>query len=290
MVTDQGGEVMSAPDGLDIHALRALREPRRGHDRLISRIHDHLDSHDGYVAFSGGKDSLVTVHLAIQADPDVPIVFFDSGLEYPETYRYIADIAQRWRLNMESFAADPPLLTLLARSGHWDHESTHTPMSSSVRDILINEPACAAHEAHGPGELWGVRADESTKGTGRWSLYYSALATESKRSCIGCCTTDRDRRARHGGVFTRADGTRVFGPLWDWSTSEVWGYIAREQLPVNPVYDKLASLGTPPAQQRVSHILDGAFLEYGRITRLRRGWPSLYEEIAAVLPRVREFV
>jgi len=41
-------------------------------------------SGDVYVAFSGGKDSTVLLHLTRQLYPDVPAVFCDTGLEFPE--------------------------------------------------------------------------------------------------------------------------------------------------------------------------------------------------------------
>lgn len=70
----------------------------------------------------------------------------------------------------------------------------------------------------------------------------------------------------------------------------MWGYIQRHQLPVNPVYAKLRRLGAPEQALRVSAMIDGNALELGRVTWLRRGWPELFEELARVLPRLREFV
>ena len=70
----------------------------------------------------------------------------------------------------------------------------------------------------------------------------------------------------------------------------MWAYIARHQLPVNPVYAKLRRLGAPEAALRVSAMIDGNALELGRVTWLRRGWPDLFDELAQVLPRLREFV
>jgi phosphoadenosine phosphosulfate reductase len=70
----------------------------------------------------------------------------------------------------------------------------------------------------------------------------------------------------------------------------VWGYIARHQLPVNPVYAKLRRLGAPESALRVSAMIDANGLELGRVTWLRRGWPDLFDELAQVLPRIREFV
>lgn len=39
---------------------------------------------DVYVSFSGGKDSTVLLDLARRVDPNIPAVFVDTGLEYPE--------------------------------------------------------------------------------------------------------------------------------------------------------------------------------------------------------------
>ena len=41
-----------------------------------------------YVSFSGGKDSTVLLHLARQVFPDIPAVFINTGLEYPEIYDF----------------------------------------------------------------------------------------------------------------------------------------------------------------------------------------------------------
>ena len=84
--------VVTTPDPcLGIAALRRLRarRPNPAVEDITARIEAHLAAHDGYVAFSGGKDSLVVLDLARRVDPDVPVVFFDSGLDYPETYDYL---------------------------------------------------------------------------------------------------------------------------------------------------------------------------------------------------------
>ena len=50
------------------------------------RIKEWYEGFDGnvYVSFSGGKDSTVLAHLVRDLYPDVPIVFSNTGLEYPE--------------------------------------------------------------------------------------------------------------------------------------------------------------------------------------------------------------
>lgn len=50
------------------------------------RIQEWYEHWNGavYVSFSGGKDSTVLLHLVRSIYPDVPAVFCDTGLEYPE--------------------------------------------------------------------------------------------------------------------------------------------------------------------------------------------------------------
>ncbi|MDV6247054.1 phosphoadenosine phosphosulfate reductase family protein [Rhodococcus opacus] len=260
----------NAPDpGLDLNMLRGLRAPsgKAGPGAvadIAARIEAHLAAHDGYVAFSGGKDSLTVLDLARRVEPDVPVVFFDSGLDYPETYDYLTELAHTWRLDLHRIPTDPPLLQVLADSGHWDHCA---PIGTAVdlHEVLITAPARRAHALLGPGELWGVRADESAA---RRHLY--------------------TRDSRRDGIIARADGTTAYGPIWNWTTEDVWTHIARHRLPMNPVYDKLRELGVPAQQHRLSHLIDGGHLDRGRLTWLRRGWPALFEQLADTLPRIRQ--
>ena len=51
-----------------------------------ARIREWYDHYEGNVcvSFSGGKDSTVLAHLVHDLYPEVPLVFCNTGLEYPE--------------------------------------------------------------------------------------------------------------------------------------------------------------------------------------------------------------
>lgn len=52
---------------------------------------------DVYVSFSGGKDSTVLKHIVDGMYSDVPAVFVNTGLEYPEIQKFVNDVrGGRW--------------------------------------------------------------------------------------------------------------------------------------------------------------------------------------------------
>lgn len=55
------------------------------------RIQEFYEHFEGkvYVSFSGGKDSTALLHLVRSLFPEVPALFIDTGLEYPEVKTFI---------------------------------------------------------------------------------------------------------------------------------------------------------------------------------------------------------
>lgn len=253
--------------GLDLNRLQGLRAGRDPQP-LVDQLARHFDQHDGYIAFSGGKDSLVALHLALQAEPNAPVCFFDAALEFPETYTYIADLAEAWNLNLDVIAAHRPTLELLIENGTWSHTATPGPVTNLFQN-KIGLPAQTAVQRHGPGVVWGLRADESNS---RRAMFAQSIS-----------------QGHTHGARSRRDGSYTYSPVWNWTDNDIWAYIARHDLPVNPVYQKLRRLGTPATALRVSAMLDGNHLEAGRLVWLKRGWPSLFEALATSLPRIREY-
>jgi 3'-phosphoadenosine 5'-phosphosulfate sulfotransferase (PAPS reductase)/FAD synthetase len=59
-----------------------------------ARIREWYEYFDGnvYVSFSGGKDSTVLKHIVDGIYDDIPAVFVNTGLEYPEIQKFVRDI------------------------------------------------------------------------------------------------------------------------------------------------------------------------------------------------------
>ena len=45
-----------------------------------------------YVSISGGKDSQVLAHIVKEMYNDVPLVFVNTGLEYPEIQQFVKEV------------------------------------------------------------------------------------------------------------------------------------------------------------------------------------------------------
>lgn len=63
-------------------------------DRLLKRV---LKKHDRpVVCWSGGKDSTVLLHLALRHNPEIDVLFNDTGVEFPETRQFVDQIVEDW--------------------------------------------------------------------------------------------------------------------------------------------------------------------------------------------------
>lgn len=262
--------------GLDLTRLRAVRGRRTDPAQLLEQISAYRDRHGGmWVAWSGGKDSTAVVDLARRVDPDVPVVFYDCGLDFPETRTYIAELTQVWNLNLHVVPTEPDLLTLLIAAGDFDPAAPTRQVRLDVRRAMITDPATRAHTRFGPANLWGVRAGESS---GRLQLYRTQAA--HGRRC--------GYRAA-GGLVSRTDGTTTYSPIWNWTTDHVWEYFAARNIAPNPIYAKLTALGANLSDARVDAMIDPARLDNGHITRLAAGWPVTFDRLVEVLPRLGDY-
>lgn len=220
-----------------------------------------------WVAWSGGKDSTAVAHLAAAAWPRIPLVHFDSGLDFPENIAYMDEVAasRGWRL--ERIRAGDGLAAMAA-AGTWGHEHADPEHGVAAAlaaywQVITAGPSAAAQARFGDRMLTGLRAEESAK---------------RARSL-----------SRAAGHATLAGGLRAWSPVGHWRTGDIWAYHAAHEIPENPVYTRLREMGAPERALRLGFVAGAEGASGGRIMWLRRGWPDLYEQYAAVLPRLREF-
>jgi len=157
------------------------------------------------VLFSGGKDSLVALHLALQENPNIPVLFNDTRDEFPETIQYIDDLAADWGLNFHVTYPKTTLNALLKRYGL----STYTKRRCSLQLKII------------PTKEWLKKQGENPK--------YCLFIT-GRRHC------------KHLTSMKTMAG-KSYNPVWNWTDEQVWSYIKKHDLPVNPLYAKMKRVG-----------------------------------------------
>ena len=124
---------MSTSDpGLNVAALQALRRPRPGAVELTTRIREHLDTHDGYVAsdnvYGGGSDRLLSLSVDVAAAVDVHDLYSAS---FPDDCVDDPIVAAAGRVQADQIVTEGfanPMRVL--------HERSKDELDAGCRDLL----------------------------------------------------------------------------------------------------------------------------------------------------------
>lgn len=73
--------------------------------RFLKRLEKRYDNLDHVLSYSGGKDSLVSLDLAMKALGDVKMIFNDTGLEMPETLRNVEYVSKYYSVDLHIASA-----------------------------------------------------------------------------------------------------------------------------------------------------------------------------------------
>lgn len=227
----------------------------------ISMVFDSFEK--VYVAFSGGKDSSVMLHLvmeeAIARGRKVAVMYIDFEAQYAETILHMEEMLKLYRDHIDPHWICIPMLLRNAVTNYeprwtaWDETKKELwirqkpPVHKSVDDYPFALPEMEFEEFivlfgqwYGEGKLTagfiGIRAQESLH-------RYCAVATWEKKDLMWA-----------GHRWTTKIVDQVFNvyPIYDWLTTDIWTYHAKfPHKPHNKIYDKMQMAGVPLSQQRL---------------------------------------
>lgn len=236
---------------LRLHSL--LSATRRRWDRALELVAQHLErSPRSYVSWSGGKDSTAVAVLATTVNPDVPLVRFSRGVDFPEVVDYCATLAAERGWNYRVAAEPlPPDVSI-------EHDRHRSRREAEI--VWMTLCATLGHEP--TGWLYGLRRDES----------------DDRRKLL----------IRTRGAWTSKEGLHVAAPVWDWTLLDVHAWLHHNHIPLCGIYARLTELGAPLGAQRVGYLIGPGGHRTGRYMWLRRGWPHLWAELQHRYPHLHE--
>jgi 3'-phosphoadenosine 5'-phosphosulfate sulfotransferase (PAPS reductase)/FAD synthetase len=255
------------------------------------RIVNWYEKYDGnvYVAFSGGKDSTVLLHLVRELYPDVPAVFVDTGLEYPEIRDFITGFVNveiiRPAMNFKKVLEKYGYPIISKKIARMVHDLKHpTEKNFAVRNLFLTGgkrdgtisksfklPEKWRFLIDAPFEISGKCCDVMKKNPlKKWS------SAGGKFAFVGTMASDSQQRME-SYLKTGCNSTKDIGaksmPLSFWLESDIWDYIKLKDLLYCKIYD------TGVSRTGCIYCLFGISLEKepNRFQLLKATHPKLYE-------------
>jgi 3'-phosphoadenosine 5'-phosphosulfate sulfotransferase (PAPS reductase)/FAD synthetase len=219
----------------------------------LKRIREWYEHFNGqvYVSFSGGKDSTVLLHLVRSIYPDVPALFVDTGLEFPEIKDFVNSIENvvtvrpkySFKAIIEKFGY--PVISKNVAMSVSRYRNTEDPLVKEYRKygtkngkkigsvgvipkkwrFLIDAPFpiseyCCKYLKKNPAHEYG-------KKSGRVA-FIGTMASDSENR-----KTDYMKR----GCNAFDNNIPQSRPLGFWNTSDVWEYLDLHKVPYSKIYD-----------------------------------------------------
>lgn len=230
---------------------RAVDGAKRAAERALAK------SRSPMLSYSGGKDSTAMTHLvAVEMGARVHVVSEKDDLDYPGEEAYVAELAARWRLDIEIVRPPvSPTAWLLERRGALSAGEDVHSRSAGLSKACFYGVMEAANEKHDL-VMMGLRAEESG--------------------------VRKTLRMARGLNYTLKSGQHRSIPLGDWTGMDVFAYLQLHGIDPLPVYRCIAFLPehkVKPWLIRKSWWLPGAHAKSGGVAWLRHYYPSLWAKL-----------
>jgi len=237
---------------LGIDVLTAARQ-------RIARVFD--DFPRVYVSFSGGKDSGVLLHLAmdeaIRRGRTIGVLFVDLEAQYRMTIEYVAEMYRLYAEHIEPYWVALPLNLRNAVS---QFEPQWMCWQPEKRESWVRKPhpMSITDEEYFPFFRRGMEFEEFTPDFGHWysqgKLCACLVGIRSDESLNRYRTISGRQKSTFDGLrWTTWCGQALYNayPIYDWRTEDIWTYYGKYQKPYNTLYDRMHQAGLTIHQARI---------------------------------------
>lgn len=213
-------------------------------EQSIERIRTFEPEEGYYLAFSGGKDSVVIKRLAEMAGVKFDAHYTVTSCDPPELVRFVK--------SHKDVKLDFPRY----KSG--EDEGKVATMWNLIPKRLMPPTRMARYccaqlkEAQGDGRfvMTGVRWAESKKRSTRGGVEISRY----KKHSVHVENVDPDNPSQETVHFCMQHSKRILNPIIDWSTDDVWEFIREYKVPYCSLYDegfkRLGCIGCPVSKRK----------------------------------------
>ena len=175
-------------------------------EQLLQWASEEFD--DGLVmSTSFGIQSAVTLHLATQIRPSIPVIWVDTGYLPAETHQYAESLSARLNLNLHVAKSSLSPGAMEAQFGRlWESDKVEDlDLYDRIRKVEPMQQAL--DDLRASGWISGLRADQ----------------TDFRRTL--------PRVKRSGSRY------RIY-PILEWTSRDVYYYMQRHQLPQHPLFEQ----------------------------------------------------
>jgi phosphoadenosine phosphosulfate reductase len=183
------------------------------------------------ISYSGGKDSLATLLVVTKAIGRVPMLFADTGMEFPETYANVEEASRHYGLD---------LIRTDGKTQFWENFEQRGPPAVNARWCCkVCKLTPVKNLIH---KQWG-----------------ECLSFIGQRRYESAARAQSNRIWRNSNVSNQLSAA----PIHNWTALHVWLYLMREHAPYNLLYerhlDRIGCFMCPSSDMALIHLIEAEY-------------------------------